>query len=377
MGLLPGAGRRRRALHRLAGGDDRRHRPARRRRAARRRPRCAPTPWPGWPVALGREVVVPADVLDVGVRIATSALAEAGVAWLLTDAGRRVERSTAWHADDDVRRRLQQGLRPGADRERLDRPGADRRADRAGALRPPRHGDQPARAGGGEPRRRRARAGARARAADAAALPRAHDRRRGLRPGSGAGRFSDDDVAFATDLAGRLRPGLRQRAAARGAARAAAHAGEVRGAGRRLRRPDRDRRRRRPHHLRQPPGAGGGPRGARGRHLGERRGVRRRRHGPRDACRGGCRRALARRRLAAPRGPGPELCLDVEAFPLVVPGSGESIGRRLDRPGRHPAARRRATGSCRRTPSRVGSRRSWRPRSTSSRSPGSTGRWRT
>jgi PAS domain S-box-containing protein len=58
---------------------------------------------------LGREVVVPQDVLDVGVRIATSALAEAGVAWLLTDAG-RVERLTAWHADDDVRRGLQRGL---------------------------------------------------------------------------------------------------------------------------------------------------------------------------------------------------------------------------------------------------------------------------
>ena len=60
--------------------------------------------------ALAREVVAPEDVLDVGVRIATGALAEAGVAWLLADGGRSVQRLTAWHADDEVRRRLQEGL---------------------------------------------------------------------------------------------------------------------------------------------------------------------------------------------------------------------------------------------------------------------------
>ncbi len=61
-------------------------------------------------VALGREVVVPRDVLEIGVRIATGAMADAGVVWLLGDEDRCVEWPAAWHAEEEVRRLLRESL---------------------------------------------------------------------------------------------------------------------------------------------------------------------------------------------------------------------------------------------------------------------------
>ncbi len=155
-------------------------------------------------VTLGREVVAPSDVLDVGVRIATGALAEAGVAWLLTDGGRRVERSTAWHADDDVRRRLQEGL------GRVPTGSGWTDPERIGELTEPVRFDRRATE---ISRHEQAEV---SRVVDGVGLGLVHGLRMPLRSrgrtigavdfvrGREWGAFGDDDVAFATDLASRF-----------------------------------------------------------------------------------------------------------------------------------------------------------------------------
>ena len=65
--------------------------------------------------ALGAAELSPEDVLDTGVRIITEALAEAAVGWLLVDEedgadGGRLVCAAVWHADEDLRRRLRDGM---------------------------------------------------------------------------------------------------------------------------------------------------------------------------------------------------------------------------------------------------------------------------
>ena len=65
--------------------------------------------------ALGAAELSPEEVLDTGVRIITEALAEAAVGWLLVDEedgadGGRLVCAAVWHADEDLRRRLRDGM---------------------------------------------------------------------------------------------------------------------------------------------------------------------------------------------------------------------------------------------------------------------------
>jgi PAS domain S-box-containing protein len=66
--------------------------------------------------ALGAAELSPEEVLDTGVRIITEALAEAGVGWLLVDREDGAQEAgglvcaAVWHADDDLRRRLRDGM---------------------------------------------------------------------------------------------------------------------------------------------------------------------------------------------------------------------------------------------------------------------------
>jgi PAS domain S-box-containing protein len=66
--------------------------------------------------ALGAAELSPEEVLDTGVRIITEALAEAAVGWLLVDDeedgadGGRLVCAAVWHADEDLRRRLRDGM---------------------------------------------------------------------------------------------------------------------------------------------------------------------------------------------------------------------------------------------------------------------------
>ncbi len=70
--------------------------------------------------ALGAAELSPEEVLDTGVRIITEALAEAAVGWLLVDEedgadGGRLVCAAVWHADEDLRRRLRDGMPDGDD----------------------------------------------------------------------------------------------------------------------------------------------------------------------------------------------------------------------------------------------------------------------